>query len=295
MKPAPFSYHAPQDVDELARLMSELEDVKLLAGGQSLMPMMNFRYVTPEHIVDLNRIETLCGIDIQDNRVAIGAMTRQHALLEHERLAALCPLIHLGLTHVGHIATRNRGTVGGSLAHLDPAAELPALMCALDATLRVQGTDGQRDVAIREWALDYMMPDLNEGEWLAAVEFDLPAQPHGYGFHEVARRHGDFALAGAVALLEFNPEQRVTSARVVVFGLDVAPVRLTDAEQMLIGQRVDAQLIDAASACTQAIDVVVEDVHASVEYRQQVSGVMVRRALNDAATVRTPREPGSIR
>ena len=291
MKPAPFTYHAPESVDELMQLLGSLEDIKLLAGGQSLMPMMNFRYVTPEHVIDLNRIEALSGISINDDMVTVGAMTRQHMLLEHAALAERCPLIRAALAHVGHLATRNRGTLGGSLAHLDPAAELPAVLAALNATLTVNGPDGHRSVAMSDWAVDYMMPDLAENEWLESVHFRLPAAPHGCGFHEVARRHGDFAVAGCAAQLEFNATGEVSSARLAVLGVDVTPVRLLAAEQLLQNQQPTPALIEQAAACIADIDISVEDIHATTDYRRQIATVMVRRALGDAAALEAPTSP----
>ena len=285
MKPAPFTYHAPSNVEDLIQLLGSLEDVKLLAGGQSLMPMMNFRYITPEHVIDLNRIEALSGINIDDDLVTVGAMTRQHMLLEHAVLGARCPLIKAALTHVGHLATRNRGTIGGSLAHLDPAAELPAVLATLDANLTVNGPDGKRTVAMSDWSIDYMMPDLAENEWLEAVGFRLPAEPHGYGFHEMARRHGDFAVAGCAAQLKFDSDGSVNTARVTVLGVGVAPVRLLEAEHLLQGQQPTRELVEQAAACIANITIEIEDIHASPDYRRKVAGVMVRRALGDAASL----------
>ena len=205
MKPSPFSYHRAESIDHALQLLAELEDAKVLAGGQSLMPMMNFRYVAPEHVVDINRIAALSGISIAGERVTIGAMTRQRDLKLHAELRARCPLLHEALYWVGHIPTRNRGTVGGSLSHLDPAAELPAVFAALDADLLVRNAEGERIISIHDWALGFMTPDLETDELLCEVRFNLPPPRHGSGFHEFARRHGDFAMAGAAVILSAAP------------------------------------------------------------------------------------------
>ena len=204
MKPAPFSFHRPETVAEAIEVVSRLEDAKLLAGGQSLMPMMNFRYVTPANVVDLNRVPELAGITEDGEAVVIGAMTRQRDITESPLVAARCPLLAEALHHVGHVQTRNRGTIGGSLAHLDPAAELPGVLLAHDAVLEVEGPQGPRSIAMSQWTFGYMTPALEAAELLVRIR--IPAWPpaHGFAFSEVARRHGDFALAGAGALVRID-------------------------------------------------------------------------------------------
>ena len=280
MKPAPFGYHRPGTVDQAIDLLARLDDAKLLAGGQSLMPMMNFRYVTPAHVIDLGRVAELSGIDIDGDTLVIGAMTRQRAIKDSPEVAARCPLLTLALHHVGHLQTRNRGTLGGSLAHLDPAAELPGVLRALDAELVVRGPDGERTVAMADWPLAWMTPSLEPGELLVQVRIACWPAGHGAGFHEIARRHGDFALAGAAALLHVE-DGAVARCAVALIGVDDAPLRLAAAEAELTGHPPDPDRLRAAARC--ALDVPgIDDVHASAHYRRRIAAVVTRRALEHA-------------
>ena len=282
MKPAPFAYHRPASVAEAIELLAQLEDAKLLAGGQSLLAMMNFRYVTPANVVDLNRIPELAGIQEHDGSLHIGAMTRQRELLDSPLVRQRCPLMSEALRWVGHLQTRNRGTIGGSLSHLDPAAELPGVMAACDAMLEVHGPGGAREIPIGEWPLAYMTPALEPDELLVAVH--VPAWPagHGHGFHEFARRHGDFAMAGAAVMVQLQ-DDAVARAAIALIGVDDGPVRLTAAEDLLAGRNPTAEVI--AEAAQLALDVPgIEDVHASPEYRRKLARVMARRAITDAVT-----------
>jgi carbon-monoxide dehydrogenase medium subunit len=280
MKPAPFEYHRPQSLAEALACLASLEDAKVLAGGQSLMAMMNYRYVTPAHLVDLNRIPELAGIDHDNDRIRIGAMTRQRDLLDSPVIQQTCPLMAEALSWVGHIQTRNRGTIGGSLSHLDPSAELPGVLAALDATLEVHGPHGIREVSIHEWPVAYMTPALEADELLVAIHLSPWPVDHGYGFRELARRHGDFAMAGAAALVTLSGDamERVAIALV---GVDDGPVRLREAESFLSGR--DATNEAVRKAARFAADVPgIEDVHASAQYRRKIAVVMVRKALEDA-------------
>ena len=280
MKPAPFEYHRPQSIDEALACLASLEDAKVLAGGQSLMAMMNFRYVTPAHIVDLNRIAELAGIDENDGGLRIGAMTRQRDLLDSPLIRKRCPLMAEALNWVGHIQTRNRGTIGGSLSHLDPAAELPGVLAALDATLEVHAPQGVREVAIHDWPLAYMTPDLQADELLVAI--NIPSWPAhaGHGFHELARRHGDFAMAGAAAMVTLTGSV-VERVAIALVGVDDGPLRLREAEAVLTGRQATPEAIREAASFASTVPGI-EDVHASPEYRRKIAVVMVRKALQDA-------------
>lgn len=293
MKPAPFRYHRPSTLDEAVRCMAELDDARPLAGGQSLMAMMNFRYVTPQHVVDLNRIPELAGIETTaDGAIRIGAMTRQRDVKDSPLLRERCPLLAEALQWVGHVQTRNRGTLGGSLAHLDPAAELPGVLHALDAVLEVRGPDGARDVPMSEWTLAYMTPALEPGELLTAVRLHPWPPGHGHGFHELARRHGDFALAGAAALVHLEAGV-VSRAAIALVGVDDGPLRLPAAEALLTGHAPDPQRI--AAAADAAVEVPgIDDVHASAAYRRKIAVVMTRRALTDAAARASSVVPASV-
>ena len=280
MKPAPFHYHRPETVAEAIDLFSRLEDAKPLAGGQSLLPMMNFRYVTPAHVVDLNRVPELAGIREDRDTLVIGAMTRQREIEDSALVAARCPLLADALHHVGHVQTRNRGTIGGSLAHLDPAAELPGVLLAHDAVLDVDGPNGSRSIQMAQWTLGYMTPALEEDELLVRVR--VPAWPpgHGYGFSEIARRHGDFAMAGAGALVQLDGES-IRRCAIALVGVDDGPVRLDAAEALLTGNPPTPDRLDAAART--ALDVPgIEDVHASAAYRRKIAAVVAHRALGRA-------------
>lgn len=281
MKPPPFSYHRPETVADALTLLATLEDAKLLAGGQSLMPMMNFRYVMPANLIDLNRIADLAHVEERGDTLVIGAMARQRDLELSPLVRRRCPLLHEALLNVGHVQTRNRGTIGGSLSHLDPAAELPAVLSALDATLTVRSRRGDRDVAMAAWSMGYMTPNLAPDELLAGITLPLWPEGHGAAFVEFARRHGDFAMAGTAAQLMLTPQGAVARVALAVTGVDTGPVRLTDAEAMLLGKTPDDALI-AAAADTAAAVPGLDDVHASKEYRRKLAIVMTKRAMTTA-------------
>jgi carbon-monoxide dehydrogenase medium subunit len=282
MKPAPFDYHAPRQLKEAAELLATLPNAKILAGGQSLVPMMNFRYVVVEHLVDLDGVPDLRGIAIGDGRLRIGAMTRQRRLETAPEIATSCPLMAAALRHVGHRQTRNRGTIGGSLAHADPAAELPAVCAAYDAIIHLASTRGIRQVPFREFGTGFMTTALAADEMIAAIELPTWRSGHGYGFHEFARRHGDFALAGAIALLDVGAGDVVRRATLTLFGVAAAPVRVEAAESRLVGQSLNAALIRSAAAAAWLVEPVA-DIHAGAEYRRHLAQVLSVRALTDAA------------
>lgn len=291
MKSAPFAYYDPSTVDEALGLLAALEDARPLAGGQSLMPMMNMRFVQPEHVIDLNRIKGLAGIreDAAAGVVRIGAMTRQKALMASEVVARACPMAARALAHVGHFQTRSRGTLGGSLCHLDPAAELPLVMLLHDALLTVRAREGSREVPMTEWPLAYMLPSIAADELL--VEIALPLAPgwSGAGFVEFARRHGDFAIAAAGCLLALDEEGVIRRAAVGLGGVAQTPVRVPAAEAALLGERPDEAAFAAAAAEASRVETL-SDANYSAGYRQRLAGVMVRRALAQAAAEAGARE-----
>ena len=278
MKPAPFSYHRPESVDDALAMLANLEDAKILAGGQSLMAMMNFRYLAPEHIIDINRIPELTEIREEGDGIRFGAMVRQRDALDSPMVQARCPLLIEALENVGHIQTRNRGTVGGSLSHLDPSAEMPAVFSALDATLHVGSARGTRDIPIADWSLGYMMPNLEPDELLVGITAPCWPKDHGYAFLEMARRHGDFAMAGAGALMTLNSDGTIARVAVALTGVDTGPVRLHDAETALTGQ-LPSEAVFAEAAKSAETVAGIDDVHASAAYRQRLAVVYARRAL----------------
>ena len=278
MKPPPFSYHDPSSVGEVISLLGNLEKPKLLAGGQSLMPMLNMRYVLPDHVIDLNKVDGLSYINENGGTISIGGMTRQRDLEDSDVIKAKCPLMHDALLQVGHRQTRNRGTIGGSLSHLDPAAELPAVCAAHDAVIVVQGPNGERDIPFAEFPVAYMTPATEMDELLTGVKIPTWAEGHGYAFVEFARRHGDFAITSAAALLEVGKDGAIKRASLTVGGVGAAPVRMSDIEQALIGQSGDEEKLRELCEAGREIDAL-GDVYASSEYRQHLATVMSRRAL----------------
>jgi len=282
MKPAPFDYHAPRQLKEAAELLAKLPNAKILAGGQSLVPMMNFRYVIVDHLVDLNGLDELRGIMVGDNRLRIGAMTRQRDIETSSDIARHCPLMTEALRHVGHRQTRNRGTIGGSLAHADPAAELPAICAAYDAIIHVASVRGIRQVSFRDLGAGYMATTLAPDEMIAAIDLPIWRRGHGHGFQEFARRQGDFALTGAAALLDIGSDNVVRHATLTLFGVATSPVRVETAEARLIGEPLTSAAIRAAAAAARQIEPI-SDIHAGGEYRRHLAQVLSLRALNDAA------------
>lgn len=282
MKPAPFDYHAPRSLAEATALLASLDNAKVLAGGQSLVPMMNFRYVIVDHLIDLGRIADLSGIAIDGTRARIGAMTRQRELEFSPEVAAALPLMSEALRHVGHRQTRNRGTLGGSLSHADPAAELPLVCAACDAEVEVASAAGTRKVPFRDFVTGFMTTALAPDEVLTAVEIPLWRPGHGYGFQEFARRHGDFAVVAVAALIDLGSDGRVRRAAIAVGGATEVPIRPAAAEQALVGRPLESAAIREAGEAAQEI-AAMSDIHAGAEYRRHLAGVLTRRALADAA------------
>jgi carbon-monoxide dehydrogenase medium subunit len=277
MKPPPFSYHDPATVADAVGLLSRLENAKLLAGGQSLMPMLNMRYVLPDHVIDLNKIPGLSYLREENGALSVGAMTRQRDLEFSDVVRARHPLMHEAILNVGHRQTRNRGTVGGSLCHLDPSAEIPTVAAAVDATITIAGPKGNRDVAFADFPQGFMTPGIEADEMVIGVRFPAWPAGHGYGFVEFARRHGDFAIASAAALLE-EANGKIKRVSLTIGGVATAPVRMYEVEKALVGQAPTEDVFrDACEACRK-IDAL-EDVHAPASYRQHLAAVLSRRAL----------------
>jgi carbon-monoxide dehydrogenase medium subunit len=283
VKPPVFDYTAVRSVDEaVAELARHGDEAKLLAGGQSLVPMLNMRLAAPAWLIDLNRVAELAYIAPRDGGVAIGAMTRQRAAERSPVVATHVPLLADALPWVGHFQIRNRGTVGGTLSHADPAAELPAVAVCLDARLTVRGPAGARVLAAADFFRGPMTTALEATELLAEAWF--PGTPPGAGaaWVELARRHGDYALAGVAAVVTLAGE-RVAEARLALTGVGDTPVRAREAEALLAGQPLTpARLADAGAAVRRAIDPG-GDIHATAEYRRHLAGVLAGRAIRLAA------------
>jgi carbon-monoxide dehydrogenase medium subunit len=281
MKPAPFTYHDPRSLGEAVALLGRLDNAKPLAGGQSLMPMLNMRYVMVDHVVDLNGVAELAYVRASADGIAIGAMTRQRQLEKSPELAERFPLLVEALRHVGHFQTRNRGTIGGSLCHLDPAAELPGVCLAHDATLVIAGPNGTRRLGIADWPRFSMTPSLEPDELLAAIELPFWPAGHGHAFLEIARRHGDFAIVGVATLIGLDATGRIARAAIVLVGAAATPLRLAAAEETLMGEAPTPELFRAAASQCERIDAL-SDAQTPAEYRRRVAGVLVGRALGIA-------------
>src|SRR5271156_3464742 len=225
MNPPLFSYHDPRSTADVVGLLTSLDNAKLLAGGQSLKPMLHIRSVLPDHVIDLNRVDGLSYIREENGTIEIGAMTRQRDIEFSDVVRGRCPLMHEAIVQVGHRQTRNRGTLGGSLCHLDPAAELVTVAAALDAKISVTGKNGARTVAFADFPVAYMTPAIELDELLTGATFPCWPAGHGYAFVEFARRHGDFAIVSAAVLIEEGKHGKVTRDAVTLGGMGPAPLR----------------------------------------------------------------------
>jgi CO/xanthine dehydrogenase FAD-binding subunit len=282
MKPPPFDYHAPASAAEALELLSRYgADARLLAGGQSLVPLLNFRLSAPAVIVDLNRAADLAYIREENGRVRLGAMTRQRAIEFSPLVKSRLPLLAEATRWVGHLPTRTRGTIGGSLAHSDPAAEYPAVATALDAELVIRARTGERVVRAAEFFVGLMTTAVQPGEMLVEVRLPALALSSGWAFEEFSRRHGDFAIVGIAAMVTAEGN-RCRSARLAACGAAPAAIRLRGAEEILEqGGLGDRYIDDAAARAAELVDPSA-DLHASVEYRRHLTRVLTRRALKRA-------------
>jgi CO/xanthine dehydrogenase FAD-binding subunit len=280
MKPASFAYLRPGSVDEAVALLAEHGgDVKPLAGGQSLIPAMNFRLARPQALVDLNGLAELAYIRSGPEHVAIGAMTRQRVIERSDLARREAPLVAEALPFVAHPQIRNRGTVGGSLAHADPAAELPAVMLALEARFRARSVKGERTIPVAEFFTGILETALGPDELLVEVAVPRPPSHSGHAFLEVSRRHGDYALAGVAVVVTLDSRSRCKTARIALCSVGDGPVLATDAAQALAGEVPTPAAIEAsAAAAARQIDPP-SDVHATGAYRRHLAAVLTRRAL----------------
>jgi aerobic carbon-monoxide dehydrogenase medium subunit len=282
MKLPPVEYEAPKTVSEAVALLAEHQDqASVLAGGQSLIPLLALRLARPAVLIDINGIAELAGVSAADGWVAIGAMTREYVAEESGTVAGTVPLLAAALPLIGHEAIRSRGTIGGSLAHADPAAELPAVARALDAEFVLRGQAGERVVPAAEWFEGYLTTSRRPDELLIAVRFPTAGPGTGTSFREVARRHGDFAIVGLAASLTLS-DGAISGARLAFAGMSDVPVRAAGAEDLLVGEAPSAELFDeAARRATDGIDPPA-DLHGSAEYRKKVAAALVRRGLRAA-------------
>jgi carbon-monoxide dehydrogenase medium subunit len=283
MKLPHFDYEAPKTVSEAVELLAEhLDEASVLAGGQSLIPLLAMRLAYPAVLIDINGIAELSGVSAANGWVTIGAMTREYVAEDSETVAGTVPLLAAALPLIGHEAIRSRGTIGGSLAHADPAAELPAVARALDAEFVVRGQSGERVVPAAEWFEGFLTTSRRPDELLTEVRFPAAERGTGISFQEVARRHGDFAIVGLAASLTLSGGA-ISDARLAFSGVSDVPVRAVGAEDLLVGEGPSPELFDeAARRATDDIDPPA-DLHGSSDYRRKVAGALARRGLRAAA------------
>jgi carbon-monoxide dehydrogenase medium subunit len=282
MKLPQFDYEAPETVSEAVGLLAEhLDEASVLAGGQSLIPLLALRLAQPALLIDINGVADLSGVSVTDGWVAIGATTREYVAEESGTIADAVPLLAAALPLIGHEAIRSRGTVGGSLAHADPAAELPAVARALDAEFVVRGPLGERVVPAAEWFEGYLTTSRQPDELLTEVRFPAAGRGTGVSFQEVARRHGDFAMVGLAASVTLS-DGAISDARLAFAGVSDVPARATGAEELLVGQRPSAELLDEAARRAAGDIDPPSDLHGSAEYRKKVAAALVRRGLREA-------------
>ena len=282
MKPSQFNYVRPGTLDEaIAALAGSNGEGKIIAGGQSLMPMMNFRLVSPGLLIDINRIAELDYLEEHEGGLRIGALTRHHTLETSATVRRLFPVLTEAMSHVAHLAIRNRGTIGGSISHADPAAELPMMMVLLDARITATSPAGKRVIEAADFFVAALTSDVQEDE--IVTEILLPAlPPHaGWAFEEVARRSGDFALAAVGVILTIE-QGRAAQVRIGVMGVGDTPMRMADAEAALSGQACDDATLDAVVEAVRNAVQPDGDLHASGDYRRHLVGVLVRRAVQTA-------------
>jgi CO/xanthine dehydrogenase FAD-binding subunit len=287
MKPPPFEYLDPGEKSEALQALAEHgEEGKILAGGQSLVPLLNMRLAQPGVLIDINRIGALQYISDRSidggPGIAIGAMTRQREVEDADDVLPRMPLLREAIAWVGHPQIRNRGTVGGSVAHADPAAELPIVFRALDGVATVESVRGARTISAAEFFLYTFSPAIEPDEMLTEVWLPLPGPRTGQAFLEVARRHGDFALVAVATAISLDAGGAVSEARIAIGGASPTPIRATEAEDVLLGHRPEPGTLAEAARLAAGATEPTGDVHADADYRREVAGVLTRRALQTA-------------
>lgn len=283
MKPAPFEYVKPQTIDEALEVLAERgSDAKVLAGGQSLVPLMNFRLVRPQYLIDINGLADLGYVRQADGGLAIGALTRQSELLRSSLVKAQYPLLAYAAKFISHPAIRNRGTVGGSVAHADPAAELPGLFLALDAEFTARSTQGERKIPVGDLFVTYFTTSLDPTELLTEVRVPALAPNTGWGFEETSRRHGDLAVAASTVVASLGQRGVCERIAIALSGVGEVPIRAQGAEAVLVGNTpTDSLIREAAAKVVEDIEPE-SDVHATADYRRHVATVLTARALKRA-------------
>ena len=284
MKPPPFDYADPRTVAEAVSLLEKHGgEAKILAGGQSLVPLLNMRLARPGILIDVGKVAELDYIREYDGGLAIGAMTRQRAVELSPLVESRQPLLQAATRCIAHPQIRNRGTIGGSLSHADPAAVYPAVAVAMEAELRALGPNGERTINAADFFVSYLTTALAPTEVLTEVRMPALADGTGWSFMEVARRHGDFALAGVVVTLTLEKSGHCAAARIVLFDVGPTPVRARAAEQTVVGEKPGEKLFEqAGEKVNEGLDDPLSDIHASAEYRRHLAQVLTRRGLTEA-------------
>lgn len=283
MKPASFDYFRPSTAEEAFQLLFQSGDEgKLIAGGQSLIPILNMRLSAPGCLIDINGLQDLNYIRQEAEWIRIGAMTRQRDVEKSGLIRELSPLLSEAVPFIGHMQTRNRGTVGGSVVHADPTAELPLSLLALDGRAVIQSAGETREVELREFFVTYLTTDIMPGELLTEVKIPLEGLPKGYSFQEYSRRHGDFALVAAACVIDADAEGRITAARLALGGVDAVPLLAEEAADLLIGEKLTDSLLEEAGILASAHVDPEGDLHASREYRLHLARVFAKKAMKAA-------------
>jgi carbon-monoxide dehydrogenase medium subunit len=281
MKAAPFDYHRPETLDQLLNFLQTLPDARIIAGGQSLLPMMNFRIAAPQHLIDIERVPGLCEIRMTESTLRIGAMVRQTDALASPLVILDAPLLAAAMQHIGHKQTRNRGTIGGSICHLDPASEIPLVCATLDATLHVASHRGRRDIPFADFACGALSTSLEYDEVLLHVDIPRQHPSSRYGFAEYARRAGDFAIVAVAVVLPIS-DGRITGARMSFSGLGTMPTRCTKLEALAEGERLNPSLIRALTSAASNLSAD-SDLHNEADYKRNLAGVLLEDILKGIA------------
>ena len=281
MIPAPFHYHRPSSLAEAVALLGRLDDVRLLAGGHSLIPMMKLRLSRPSHLIDLGGVGELKGICFDGSEIVIGAMTTQHELIASEALAERAPILREASQQIADPQVRYLGTLGGNVANGDPGNDMPALMLALDATYVVKGPNGERREAARDFYLGIYETTLQPGEVLAEIRIPAPPRPHGWAYEKLKRKVGDYATAAAAVLMTVSGG-RVATCAIGLTNVGDRPLHAENAAKAAIGTALDGPSLKRAAEAAEALAAPAEDGRGSKEYRTKMAGVMARRALERA-------------
>lgn len=282
MIPGPFSYHRPASIADAVKLLSTLDEARPLAGGHSLIPMMKLRLSTPEHLIDLHGIDALKGVRRDGDKLIIGAMTTQHDLLESDDIARSMPILHETSLLIADPQVRYMGTIGGNVANGDPGNDMPALMMVLDASYRLQGSGGTRQVAASDFYQGAYFTSLEPGELLTEIAIPVPPTGHGYAYQKLKRKIGDYATAAAAVILTMK-SGKVATCRISLTNLSETALLAEDAAKAVIGTGLDDATLKKAAAAAQTIMSPAGDGRGPPEYRQHVGGIMVMRALTSAA------------